>query len=505
MFKIIRNLFSWLNRNHLIENGIIPSDNGGVALTSSSIYENTPMAKGIALYANSLSKIRYDVVTYEPNNAKSYNKKHPAYKVLNSRFNSYTKSIDGIFQICSDSFYFGNGYGLIVRTPGNLEVWNLPWYQVEPILTPYSDGTFTLDYMVHIDPVNGVDLHVHNTEMLHLAWNTRSDERGIIGTGALKTYARHIGLDLNITEFQNKYFSNAGTPGVVIEYPTTFKSVEEKAIYQKGIDQQISGKNGWFRSLILQNGAKADTLKIDMQASQLIESQNQNIVSISHILNLPESELGGKQSQSYGSLEMDFDKLLSFSLDPIICRFEQEVSTKLLKQSEIDAGNIEIVGNRDDLLKGDSTNKEESVKAKWDAGLISLQEARIELGYSSELDPTHRWVQSVQHIATPTPATPEPPQATPTPAPATDSQSIVRSLLKANLERIQARLVKAKPSSLVALAEHEQIIRSSFPMCDQWVTDFLANLGTELENILPEQREMAIENAIRKIEDEICK
>ena len=142
-------------------------------------------------------------------------------------------------------------------------------------------------------------------------------------------------------------------------------------------NQAYSGNGG----LAIINGNMDYTqLQLSPEDSQLLASRQFNVSDIARFFNLNPVLLGGESSASYSSLEMLQNSFLVHTLQPYISMLESELNRKLLKPSE---NNLEIILETNEILRVDKSSQAAFYKSMVESGILTLNEVRKELGYSS--------------------------------------------------------------------------------------------------------------------------
>ena len=120
-------------------------------------------------------------------------------------------------------------------------------------------------------------------------------------------------------------------------------------------------------------------LQLSPEDSQLLSSRQFNVADIARFFNINPLLLGGESSATYSSLEMLQNAFLVHTLQPYIAMIESECNRKLLKPSE---SSLSIILETNDLMRIDKQAQANYYKSMVDAGILSRNEIRKELGYN---------------------------------------------------------------------------------------------------------------------------
>ena len=120
-------------------------------------------------------------------------------------------------------------------------------------------------------------------------------------------------------------------------------------------------------------------LTLSPEDSQLLSSRQFNVADIARFFNINPLLLGCESGASYSSLEMLQNAFLVHTLQPYIAMIESELNRKLLKPSE---NNLSIILETNDLMRIDKQSQANYYKTMVDAGILSRNEVRKEIGYN---------------------------------------------------------------------------------------------------------------------------
>ena len=110
-----------------------------------------------------------------------------------------------------------------------------------------------------------------------------------------------------------------------------------------------SGVENSGKVLVLENGMTAEPLGMSNEDAQFLQTRDFTICEIAAFLNIPPFMIGSKEvNSSYSSLEQQTQQYLSFTLDPWLVVWEQEIYRKLLTptQQQADSHYAEFMRQR---------------------------------------------------------------------------------------------------------------------------------------------------------------
>ena len=148
-------------------------------------------------------------------------------------------------------------------------------------------------------------------------------------------YAREVlGLALAAQEFESTFFKNGMRTTGILNIPDDMPKTAGDNL-AKSFRAQYENRRGWFRSLILREGAEFQAVQgqtmRDSQTKQLREDQ---VRDIARLFKLPPSKLGLEDSVSYNSKADDNRQYYETTLWPWLDMIQDECWFKLLLRGE---------------------------------------------------------------------------------------------------------------------------------------------------------------------------
>ena len=280
----------------------------------------------------------------------------------------------------------GNGYLWIVRserTGRPQELIPVPWRLVQP----WRDLAGRVWYDVS-HPVTGEAMRLPNEDMIHVKGASRD---GLTGASVLRRASEAIQAARSQQQYGLSYFASGGQPSGVL------RTESDLGGYAKGPDgKPLQRKDGSYvtkRDVIRQewerihmgpsNGHRVAILDLSLDYkplaasnadAQFIESQDVSVKDLARFFGVPLYKLQ-EGRQSYSSNEQNAIEYVVSTLHPIVTQYEEEMSYKLLTDSELHRG-LEVRINMMAELKGDTTARAAWYKAMMDEGPFSVNDVR---------------------------------------------------------------------------------------------------------------------------------
>lgn len=318
--------------------------NRKTALRHSAVY------RGVNLIATSVAKLALNVWDRE---TREIDRAHPAYRLLRRRANAEMTAFVFKQTLVGHAILQGNGYAYIVRagdgTPLELRL-------LMPNRTYAYRERGELKYLTTLGGTiedGGEPRKLDPDDVIHvrgLGWD------GLSGYSIIELGADELGLAIGGVKYGAKYFKNAASPSVVLEFPGQL-SDKAYARLQANWERIKQGLENAHKPALIEEGGKISPFAIDPAKAQLIESRKFDLVAIANLLGLPVHKVGGEGRTAYGSLEQENQSYLDESLDGWLCNIESEAEEKLLTEEEKADESKSVEFNRQALVKANITQR----------------------------------------------------------------------------------------------------------------------------------------------------
>jgi HK97 family phage portal protein len=200
---------------------------------------------------------------------------------------------------------------------------------------------------------------------------------GRIGTSVIDWQGAVIKLDALTHKFAENYYEKGTFIGGFLETPLAADEEDAAKEYKKRVVESLSGKDGGLGLAILGPGIKWHAVSRTPLESQLVEIFNKSDKDIAKMFGVPLSLIGDTEKQtSWGTgVEQMFIGVTRSVIMPIAVQIEQEVRYKCFRNDEIKKGYY-IKFNFRGLLRGDSTQFSNYVRAMVNSGIYNIDEVR---------------------------------------------------------------------------------------------------------------------------------
>jgi HK97 family phage portal protein len=255
----------------------------------------------------------------------------------------------------------------ILKTKSRRQVMELIPLDPETVFPFHKDGQ--MQYRVYRE---GKSTLLTREDIIHIPgvlWR-----HPYIGVSPIAMHRNSLGASLAAEEFGNRFFTNGGAAGGIIEVPDNPNKQQKEEIIE-GWNAGHRGVANAHKTGLLTNGAKYQPLGVTMQDAAYVESQRFSVQQIARIFRVPASMIGDDSAQKPSNThpEVVNQAFLQFSLQPWLTRIEQGLAkdpdlfpTRTLKPSFV----VEAI------LRADITSRYQAYLWAKQAGWLTANEIR---------------------------------------------------------------------------------------------------------------------------------
>lgn len=321
----------------------------------------------VNLLAGTIASLPLMVYRTDRSGARTVAPDHPLYRVLHDSPNRLQTAVDFWEFEAASLELRGNGYARIIRS-GDRVVSLVPapasFMLVEPM------GNSRLRYQWTED---GDSFTETSENMLHI--------RGFGGSplGGLSTLqfgSRVFGLSTAIHSAAGNTFRN-GLHQLGLLVFDKFLTSEQREIVENRLVSKFAGSMNAGRPMVLEGGTKWETLTIDPEDAQMLESRGFSVEEVARMFGVPPHMIGHTASStSWGTgLEQQTLGFQKFTLRRRLKRIEQALEKQLLTPTDRAQG-ITIEFSLEGLLRGDSAARSGFYASGLNNGWMTINEVR---------------------------------------------------------------------------------------------------------------------------------
>lgn len=352
---------------------------GGV--TSDTLSEATYFAC-LKILSESLGKLplKLQQQTNEAGVIKAY--KHPLYNVLSTRPNPYMTSTHFWSTVEYNRNHYGNAYVWIRGAGTKTSLWILPSNEVQIWIDDKGIwGNANAIWYVYTHQKSGETYKISHDSILHFKTSTSFD--GIKGLSVREILYSTLTGNLTAQDMLNKLYENGFTAKAVLQYTGALNDDLTRK-FVKGIEDFATGNDDTVKSIIpIPLGSTLQPLNIKLADNQFMELKKYSALQIAAAFGIKPNQINDYEKASYSAAE---HQQLAFYVDTllyILKQYEEELSAKLLNQSELENGyyfkfNVSVI------LRADLKTQIETLVSAATNGIYTPDEARALLDYPAK-------------------------------------------------------------------------------------------------------------------------
>lgn len=344
---------------------------GGWGTLSGTLINETNALKLSAFYAcinvisQSCAVLPLKLYRRGKENARDTANYHPVYYLLHDQPNRYQSSLDFRQTVTGHLVTRGNAYAEIIPTRGGEPSELFP---LEPEQVRIKASGWDLYY--EVQNTNHQWVSIPRDRILHLrAWS----RNGLIGRDPIECMKETLGEGVATQTHTAKYFANGAKPGLVITHPEVLDADQQKTL-RESIDAIYAGPSNAYRTLVLEEGAKAETLAANNAEAQLLELRNFLRTEICAFFRVPPHLIGDLSHATYSNIEQQSMEFIRDCLLYWLTNWEQRAAMDLLTRKEREEFYFEHT--LDNFARGDLEARIRAYAQAVTNGLMSRSEVR---------------------------------------------------------------------------------------------------------------------------------
>lgn len=339
----------------------------GAAMTESAVLGLSTAWACVNLLVGTQASLPVMVYRSTKDGSRVLAKDHSLYRVLHDSPNSQQTALDFWEFVCASLELRGNGYARKVKSQGKI-VGLVPIYPDIIAVRQLSGGR--IGYRWTMD---GKSYDETDETVLHI--------RGFGGNplGGLSTleYGRQtFDLATGINAAATTTFKNGMRPSIVVAFKE-FLTPIQRADVETALQEKFIGAMNAGRPFIAEGGQTINTLSINPEDAQMLESRGFSVEEICRLFGVPPHMIGHtEKSTSWGTgIEQQTLGFVKFTLRRRLKRIEQALMKQLLTPDDVARG-VTIEFNLEGLLRGDSAGRSAFYGSALNNGWMTINEVR---------------------------------------------------------------------------------------------------------------------------------
>ena len=356
----------------------------------------------------------------------------PLHRVLSFAPNGWQTKFEWLESLCMSVILWGNSYTEVRsgRYGSVTELHNLHASRMN--VERLENGRLKYTY----NAPDGRLMHFTQDQIMHVRWTPEPD--GLKGMIPAEISRDAIALSRACEIYASKFWANMGRPGVVLQTEGSL-SQEAAERLRDNWERIHRGVANAYKTCVLTNGLKVESFGATNSESQFLDVRRFQGEEICRVLRLPVHLVQGQSGG--GSLEVQGQEFVTYTLMPWLTRIEQAISRSLIYDDDTYYAKFDTRG----LLRGDSNSRAAYYSTMMNLGVLSIADVRKMEGFDP-IGPeaeTHMIAMNLQPLAEAVKPKPEPPPAGGPPAPVPGSPP---SLSGVETGKAPAESPKGEPS-----------------------------------------------------------
>lgn len=367
----------WAELNELFKFLGIDPDKSGEATNEATYYAC------LKVLMEAIGKLPLKIQQFTPDKGIRVAREHPYYRMLNERPNRYmtASSFWGTCEQFRDDR--GNAYVWIdTRDPKHPQLWHLDPSNVQVIYDDARKLADVVDVYYRYTTASGTVVFT-SEEIIHLKSHYTKD--GITGISVREQLSATLKGNIEAQKFINKTIESGMTAKSVLNYTGSLNDANVQALV-KEVTRYAKGemKDKGIENIVpMPVGFSLQPLNLKLADSQFLELRQYSALQIASAFGVKPYQVGDYTKSSYASAEA---QQLSFLVDTllfIVKQYEEELTYKLLTDSEVAAG-YHIKFNVAVMLRADQKTQIDTLSTAVNGWLMTPNEARERLDLPSK-------------------------------------------------------------------------------------------------------------------------
>lgn len=197
---------------------------------------------------------------------------------------------------------------------------------------------------------------------------------GIIGMSPIEYACSSIKLGLTYEQMGLKLFKNGTFPTGVFEHPGELSDPAYLRLREE-INKKWTGRDGFGKPILTEDGMKFKPLNISLADAQLIESKRFTTEDICRIYRVPPHLVQDLSRSTNNNIEHQSLEFVMYTMLPHYKRWEEAINTQLLTRQQRQQGYY-FEFNVASLLRGDQKSMAEAFAVGRQWGWLSVNDIR---------------------------------------------------------------------------------------------------------------------------------
>lgn len=248
-------------------------------------------------------------------------------------------------------------------------------------LLPYSPASVTVDQDDDFSITYRVSMAGGKTRVFEQRemFSARGPSRDFFsGDSPVQDVSTTIALEILSEQFGANFFNNGALPLLIFSYlegSDAFETEEQEQQFVSDMKEAFGGSKMLTTALLPKGIAPPETVSLDLQSMQMIESRSYQRTMIAGAFGVPPHLTGDLSNGTFNNVEQQDKDFTQNVVLPVAKAFESAMERDLLTQEDRLNG-IVIRFNLDSILRADFKSRQEGLQIQRQNGIISANEWR---------------------------------------------------------------------------------------------------------------------------------
>ena len=341
------------------------------SVTVRSSVRLVPVWAAVQLVAGAVGSLPLHVYRTQPDGTRIETPKHPIARLLDSP-NAFMDGGELLEVAMGHLLLWGNAFLLKVKTGDKVtELWPVSPHRVkvdkDKSGAPYyvldgTKGPFTSRDFVHI---RGLSFD------------------GLVGLSPIQMARQGLGTYAAVEKYAGKFWANNATPGGVLTHPSRLSPDAAERLRAQW-QASHGGTGNASRVAILEEGMKFEPMSIPLEDAQMVQQMELSTLNVARLFQIPAHMLqtnANGSSLTYTTTAMEYEHFVRFTLRRWLARVEKSLmrDPDLLSTNGL-GSQFSLQFDTTDLTRGDTKTIADINLALFNAGIVTRDEVRADLG-----------------------------------------------------------------------------------------------------------------------------
>lgn len=357
---------SWADDDDRWYSPLFPASVTGIEISSEGALRNMALWNGINIICGTL--ITFPLRSFiDTGNGSEKAKDHATYPILTRKTSPWHTPSQFKSMMELHRLIHGNCIAEIVENRRGEPQYLIPLIPNRMKMRVMNDGSIYYIRRAH----GGMPEKVYKSdEVVHIRGLSND---GLIGYNPILTTRESIAVSIAAEDYAARFYTQNTRPQGALKTVTKMDKQAKKNIAE-GWLEAYGGRDNYHKVAILDEGLEFQSLGLDAEESQMLETRKFGVNEIARLLNIPLHMLKDLESGSsgYNSIVQQFMEFAVVTMTPITVAWQEEFNIKLFTESE--QRTMYVKFSMEGLLRGDPEQRSKFYQSLMGLGMLTPNE-----------------------------------------------------------------------------------------------------------------------------------